>query len=1331
MMRRILAFFVLTFYGMAAAGSPEPGTRLFLVTFERRAAEGFKQGHDYGAFLAERRREVAGLLGVPGKGLARPGDLVVLFADGADRSYPGNLPLRGDAGSSQVMAAMSPMLQAPGRSDRNSPQILWSGIWRDGFGPQVDEAVRRFVTCPLAGHGGLCNSESPAAEKSSATRGYSRPLLTLPLQLRLALDAAREQGVPPPTEVLWIWVQGGERYNEVNSLVAELDRDFGEPWKAEVVEKYWLDALGTLDIQFLPRSELTRPPVGGGTTLWKVTSSALGLFVQGDHVSPLKLQALNGDVWEDLAPHLMLAPGSVYKASGPLLEGGPLRVLLETAARREARLLAVEGKAACIAEGDAGGEDVPLRFEIARDGASARLAEGAWQALRSLAARCLPPQDLPSRVTRETGSGQDRARLQLDVRGAVGTALREHGIPDPPILATASLARTWRHGHLDVADWFLLGFVLTLLAATLAGLVRLVLFWRSPTLLDLHLLDEAGRPVTAGSAVDLTPGNAPGAAPTLRLCLIRHRGRARRGAFEVDVRATGLQSEIPLTRGDLAGQVVVVRRSGDRDSRRNQPLAFPVRGGPADPDCGLEVARLALYAPDDVVDVDAMPVGEPRKAGVEISCTAHPKSPGFGVAQRVFYVPCRISVGRAPALPPELRIQLLQAYLYRGLRPSPRGDAEYLGKLRIRHRAEPGTAARPYPVLLQLRVRAVLDAADPRLSRNLQVAFGDPRQQNQPLADHCELVVDSPSVEVLLYLWPGKRDSADGFAGQARLLIEGTWSAVRQDLPAQKIPLAPCTEVLPWYPSELLHGIAVDFGTSATRMALLREDMPFLRSMEIAVPKDLFRDPELTGELESEVAFGPSGRLVAAGSMAHRMATRPEDLFPSLKEGLLRNPSDERLWKAVEEIASLLGERIEGPRRRPGEPLQACRWIDGAWHPQEADLKQDFRYLLLVTIPDTFTVPEQERLIRCFRSWEGKVGVLPLREAEATVYGMLVRDPAERPERVLVVDAGAGTVDFAAVRAVYGPAGELIQILAEGLAVSREGGNEYDRVLARFRGTENDPPRRKRETKELKFCDPEANGGELTQDMKDFLGSPHLAAHLERAIADPLECLAGRLALQEAWQPLRFDRVFLSGRGSLALGWKQGLARELAGRGLVAPVSEKDWLRWPPAKVPFEKRASRLKSDLADRLKGAVVHGALALMGHHQTRIQTSQEILRDHAVLLTQADGNRFDARLLAPAGTYVGPEGLRLQVASGDWIGARVVLSSHVPGHSNGTSLRKVATADELWWKALEGGVDGTPAVAGAAEIPLRSRPPGAEGVDVWIRRGGQIECAWSKIA
>jgi hypothetical protein len=1301
---------LLTLLAPAAGHGQETGPRLVLVTFERRVSPYFRDHPgEYGSFLSSRRREVLDLLFRAEQPLLRPGDAVALFADGAHETFPGSLRLSADAGPQAVMEALRPLLQPPGLEPR-SPGVLWLGVRRSpGFSTELDQALRSRVTCALAGLPASCASESPS-RWPWGTRGYSRPLLTLPLQLKLALEAVKARSLPRPTEVLWVWVQGGERVNEINSLVAEIDRDFPDDLTAQAVRRYWFSSIEALEIQPEPLEGLEEPAAGGGTTLWNIASSGLRPFIKSDHIPPLKLQQRQEGRWRDLSSR-QVRPSSLYKQAEPLLDPGEIRAVLSRSSGPSARILSLSGRAWCEA-GDRQ-EELPLRFQIAADQASALLMDKSRRALGRLASRCSEPQGLLSRVRREIGQGRHGAGLRLAAYGAVGPAPRPDGIDSPSILGSVILHRTWRHDALGLGGWLFLGFVFLLLLGTIVGIWRLWLFLKSPAQVGFELVDRSGKPVTAETVVSLAPGEK--GKESLSLRLVHLRGPERRGQFEIQVRGRGLQSQIPLRHpGQADDQVVVVR---------SEPLPLRRRGKPGRSGRALKVAELDLYAPDNVLDVDAMPVGQPRRAGVEISCSAR-SSPGIQVVKRVFYVPCQITVGRAAPQRPELSLQIRQGYRYRGLRPAPGGEPELLGTLRVRHRAEPGTAARPHPVRLDLRFRAARTSLDDGQVQRIQAAFGDPRS-GLPRGERCVVEVDSPSLELSLFVWPGVESSSREAAGDVHVSVDGSWSVVRQDAAPQVQPLEPCREICPWYPTGRLEGIAVDFGTSATRVAWLGEDHPYQNVMQIAVPKDLVRDPELTGELESEVAVSPSGRLVAAGALAH-LELEPNEVIPSLKAALMNDSANGRIWSSAEQVIALLGQRIEGPRRQPDLPLELCYWLRGKWEKFPGPfIDEGFRYLLLLTLPDTFGAPEQEKLIGCFRTWEGKVRILPLREAEAVVYGVLVREPSRRPERTLVVDVGAGTVDFAAVRSFY-KAGELEVLQVQGLAVSRAAGNEYDEILAGFFGRSGDDLRRKREFKQRFFLDPEAGGKAVNEEnelqRQHFLSSRELRAHFDQAIAEPLEGLAARLAHQPDWTELRFDQVCLTGRGSLALGWKRNLVRELKERDLVRAEEEDVWLRWLD---------SGTLEDRADRLKAAVVNGALALIGHHQIRIQTSHEILRDHLILLVQVEAMRYEFRPLAEAGRTIGPNGLRLEAELGDAIAAKVALVSHLPGLAASKAVRLQVSARDLWERAARPGNGGAPAVTAAAEIPLRSRRGAADRIEVWVHRNGRLECSWKKRA
>lgn len=1315
----ILGAFLATF-GAAARAEGPAGPRLAIVTFERRAADVFKgRPAAYGEFLLARRKEVRSLLFGPQGRLAK-GDVVVLLTDGAPAAFTRTLRLAPDASEAEVMEALDTLLQVPGESSIKPgvpPRLLWSGRWEgDGFPQEVDAALRRHVTCPLAGLPAYCTDES--RPRSPGTASFSRPLLSLPRQLDLGLREIEKEGWPAPLEVLWIWVQAGERFNDLNSLAAELDRDF-PPDTAQALKRYRHTVLGDLDVDYLADAEVPEPPEGGGVTCWRLSAVHLDGFTASRQIPSLRLEQRSGEGWREIRP-TRTPVTKVLQPAAPLLETPALRVGLRPEARAASRLTALTGTARCFRDGPAAIAEEALTFAVEAP-QSARLTPDSERRLDALAKGCLPAQGLFYRLGRELGQGEDQARLQIEAQATLdvppGQLFRT-----PPIAVAASQDWSWRYEPLRTAEHILLFIVLLLLLATLAGAVQLFTYMKAPTELDLVLIGEAGEALSAERPLAFQPGGGPVDRPGFRAALVRRSGRSRHGRFTLRLEARGFPAEIPLVAGRSSRDVIVLRRKpGTQPVRTNAPVTFQQSGSPGRAAHGLQGEPLELFVPEEVLDVDRMPVDTPQLAGLEIAATVEPQHTGFRSFQRTFYFPCTVTIHRATALPPALQLVPRQGFLYRGLRPLLGGGSVSLGVLRIRHRADATGSARPWPVRLQLRLSAVLlrEAMEPL---RLTVGFEGAGQRSPAL----EQVLDGPQADLPVWVEPLDRSAAGGTSGQVRIEVTGVWSEIHGDIEGPALPLSPSHQEIPWYPTMALHGVAVDFGTSATRLAFLAENQLPQQAMCIAVPADLILDLEAgkeSGELISEVALDKRGTVAAAGAEAFTFSLQKSlELLPSLKERLIDQP-DSRMWRAAEQVIALLAERIEGPRRDPARALRLARVRRDRWLFQELVLPRGLRYLLLVTIPDTFGAAEQKRFLGCFSAWKGLLDILPLREAEAVVYGALIEGSGGRPESTLVVDVGAGTVDYAAVRSVFDQVGELQEIRIEGLSVSRAAGSAYGRALRAYVEkvkvlgtlTPASDDRTLREFKEKNLTASEV-GGPISGEWQEFLASSELRQHLQEAIVQPLAALSGRLCLQEGWSSPSFDQVILTGRGSLAAGWKATLVEQLGGLGWVKG-EERQWLRWLSDGTPAER---------SDRLKGAVVRGALALIGAHQARIQRSTDILRDHLVFLLQQGPTRFSAQLLAPAGHPLTNGGFASAVPVGDWMAARLVLASHPPQGAPGVPDGRSVSAAALWIRSSGGGAaeDNGSSLQIAASQDIGTVPRGARALEVRARSSGEME-------
>jgi hypothetical protein len=1314
------------------------GTRLVVVTVERRVGPHFADHPEqYGDSLQQWRGEVLRQLFGPGPGgtgaLLRAGDHVALFADGAPRGFTETTGLTRDDGVERVGEVLGTMLALPGSA--KPPPTFW--LYRYEGSPadarqRVDEALRSRITCPLTDAPVPCEGEA-GRRPGAATRAFSRPLLTLPVQYRIA---ARALDDALPDSLYWIWVQVGGRVNETNGLAAEIVRDFGNPGAAEAVGNFNEKAVAALSYRRL--RHVGGGKEVGGVTVWRVTSARLEQLMNPAVTLPLAVEESRAGQWMALDTALD-ATTSFYRRMRRWMEPGPLRLALVAPGDREAAtLLRVGARAVCEVNGGMR-DTVPLHFTIEPGGRTAVLTPGARERLTAAADRCLPDQGWISRVRREFSGRTDSARLGLVVQAQVGPHVEPGDLPAPPVLSTLVLTRGWRHDPLELLE---AGVLLLLLGALAVILILGVRAWRAPTRIDLEVL-TAGEPVTAGGVVTLSPG-APDAA-RLRLRARRGAGRQRGGRLEVVVSGLGLQAEVPVVPGADATRVVEVHAANGGSAPPR--LAVPLNGSETD------VGDVLLYVPDDVADVDRIAPGVPLRAGIELTVQGTCSNPAVQVPSRTFYVPCAVRLEEVPVRqPPRILLRPYQRYIYRGLRLDPARVLEdrpvWLGVARVLHRAEPGVLARPYPVRLELSVRAAVEWPDGRPPRAIRAGLSLPGG-GAPGAT-VAFRLSEAQCDLSLHLWPDSALLGEESA-RVKVSVEGSWQELRSDTVCSVGKLVPAREEVALYPAVVIDGVALDFGTSATRLAYLPDGRPPENVMGVGLPDRLI--PPRSGdrvrwvpELESEVAIDEEGEVKVAGAGAHlEDEGEPEGrghvrVLPSLKLALLSSPRSQPIWKAVQQVIDELAEVIEAPRRGGGEDLTLLRFAGGAWRTQRLRVGPSFRYLLLVTVPDAFTREQQEQLVACFRRWHGRVDILPLREAEAVVYGFLRRNEGRRPERTLVVDVGAGTVDFAAVSAEFHQ-GQMLEVRVEGMAVSRAAGNAYDQAIDRSTGGDGTLSRRLRETKERLYTDPEATGDELSPEAVRFLAGPFAAGHFEEAIRTPVGALLGRLALQKGWQPPRFDQVILSGRGSLAAGWKGTLVEELRSRGLVPEGPEASWLYWlgpAPAGASGERLSYR-----AGRLKAAVAEGALALITYDQTRVQTSRDILRDHLVLVGQDGPASFVSRLLLPAGEPIPGEGLTVMAPVGDWIDARLVFSSHPPLDGPGTSQSGsvAASASAIWRLSArpdgdaELGRDGggneetTLPVARPAGEPIRiqDRPEGTSRIRVSVARGGAVRWTW----
>lgn len=1320
---------------LAAAATPaqaraEEGdrpARLVIVTVERRVGAFFaSRPAEYGDSLQAWRHAVVELVFGSSAPLARPGDVIALFADGAPQDFPRRTVLDRDAGTREVMRALGPMLAFPGAPPGEPVPQVWLHAVDGSSRVSLDQAIRSRITCALVARHPGCIGEGGGLP-SQESRAFSRPLLTLPIQYEAAQRALVELKRSVPGEVFWVWVQVGERINETNSLAAEIVRDFRPSTAVEAVARFREHTTRLLDIRPEPRGDVGVPGRGGGVTLWQVRSNQLHALTQPTTTFPLRFQGRHAaGAWTLLEPQADVA-STLYGRADRLLEAGALRLhLLPPAGPGIARISDATGEARCAG----GGAPLPLRFEVAPDGQSATLVGEDGEFLEALAAACVPGEGIWERIAREVRGGGERARLRVIARARVGVPERPDAPPVPPLLASATLERTWRHAHLGGAARALhvLGLVALVVLSVLA--YRYLRYRRSPVRLGIELLGPDGRPASESPPLVLHP-ESPAAEPCwLALQPVCGGGPPSNGRVRLRVSGRGLQSDVPLVPGCEPGAVLGLRtRPATASSASAEGLVYDGLLAPGPAGSGIPAGWIAPVVNASAVDLDRMSVEHPVHAGMELTVHAVPETPGIEARTLVFYVPCTITVRRTAARAPEMRVELLQRYLYRGLRPSAIARGEVVvGMLRVHHRAEPHSLERPNPVSLALRVSARVEQGG---QPPVPLRAGLRRDGTAPGEEIHLDRLDKSRTDVPIHLWTeGLSQLVDGPAAVVRIEVAGSWREERDDGRGASGPLSPVHATVSWYPVASLYGVAIDFGTSATRMALLSENSHEDDVVNFQLPEKMVSfgdDPVRTlekgigrsGEIESEVVIDRDGNLVAAGYHAFLEKRSQDDrVLTSLKSELMEDADDERVWTAARQLVSILAEVVESPRRGEREAA-LCRWGEGVWNVQDVTLPRGFRYLLLVTVPDTFSAEDQVQFMTLFEPWRGRVDLVPLREAEAVVYGAL-RDAERRPERTLVVDVGAGTVDYAAVRTVFARSG-LTEIRVEGLAVSREAGNAFDVAVRDALNEDTTDPRTLRDIKQRRFCDPEITGAD-SAEIKKFLASAEAEKYFDGAITQPLQALRGRLAAQESWIGQGFDQVVLTGRGSLGAGWKRRLVSALVDARLVPSSDESGWLRW----TTTGSLARR-----ADRLKGAVVEGALALIRYDQARIQTSRDILRDHVLLLGQDSQRRFHCIPLWDAGDLVPAEGLSRTIPVGDWIDARLVLSSHSVGPEvEGPARERMRVTEQLLWDQSLRGSDGWRGVEVrlVSGIDMGAPPPGSGGIQVRAGPGGVVRWRWS---
>lgn len=378
--------------------------------------------------------------------------------------------------------------------------------------------------------------------------------------------------------------------------------------------------------------------------------------------------------------------------------------------------------------------------------------------------------------------------------------------------------------------------------------------------------------------------------------------------------------------------------------------------------------------------------------------------------------------------------------------------------------------------------------------------------------------------------------------------------------------------------------LAIDFGTSAIAAALVGGsfgveilsfgDLPILPA-PFGRGRDLGQS-RLTDNYE--LSYGYLGGATAP--------TGPQEYYPCLKrriEWLARcRPHADWRREAILDVAAVCQLALGMARDKRGRPLGEC-------------LAEGFQ--TYITVPNAFPSAAIDVLERgvahgvaAALGRRQRSPVRALLEAEAVAYGAISKPHIGRggrgdaPTTLLVVDAGAGTTDVSILRAEYGD----LRVLAHvGLPV---GGMDLDTFIASLKGPLGGPhPAEQvshwlgtaRETKEHHLgdpaalalspssSDPEAAFRRLAKGLVEGNDWPaHSTRHGDRPIAGEIARAHERylaLAVRSLIRALpedeveRVDRVVVSGRASLLVGFQDAVRRTLAEYGRsVQPECDED-----------------------------------------------------------------------------------------------------------------------------------------------------------------------------
>jgi len=1268
--------------------SASAAPKLVIVTVERRVPRNTGE-NDYRKFLQDQRGQLLNLLFDRGTLQLNDGDMVALTTDGVEKSRVSQLVnTHGDV--ENVGRSLVQMLEIPGRTRDK----IWLGtISKSLDRGALDDTIRLLVTCPLTNAPGLC-SERTGYGRPAASRSFSRPLLTMPTAVRLTLEEIRRRQLPEPREVFWLWVQVGTRTNEINGLVEEIRRDFTGDTRRKVLE-YWDSRMALLNVSYIPWASAPSATGNGGISAWSVASTSIRAHQLDTRALPILMTGRVGGL-NIAVDSIRTVSERMILRSDALWETGSIRLQLDTANVQIGNLsppvlVSASARARCRTDGsDYSDSTVQLNFDLIGNRRAAELDDTSMQTLWEFGKSCQAERALLSRLGASLFGGKVPSRkLLLMVSAFFAADSNGSGLPGTAWTSVRERAFAPQSASVGNVSMALFSVLVSLLIGS--ALVFIKAYFLDPSDYELYVGDEDDRSIDAQGRTltieKLASTNITPIPVNVRLL----RGRARTASFAVNVVSTTLSHNVPMLGSDF-GSLLLVHHTLEQTRLDNGRLSLSGLSK-TEQKQGARIAEIhAVMNPAaiDFLSVRANVRYELSiKSRIEVTKTTLMTIPGV-----VRHTPLYFEFNTSGALRPVLQLHLNQTTRYRGISlrdiVESEGEALGLGAVQISRLPVAGHVSNPVNLKIYgvARLRVTGNNSDVPITCAIRFGSKLPGDEFIELNAH-----DQPEfhVPVLMSLKLPK----DNAWRSAELLIElsGQW----QDALVAEAPIEQLAKVSAsawFYRASNIYNVGLDIGTSATRMLIERQGdearalvgLPgdlchasapaYLRTEQAYVEASV-----LGGELVSAILTDSDcQRLQSAGCLAQKIhdMTGKGLYMPSLKAWLLHDPNNQEAMKVQALFSEALQRTFSPAWAGVDSELVVCDFnefsVDAQrdqWRKWSVRLPAGSCYVLVLTVPDSYSMTQRNRLVSLFGQWPGCLRAVTLREAEAAVlYFAAQRRQHAIGEYTLVVDVGAGTVDYAMVRTHRTKANEIGEIQVIATAVSFAAGDAANDALAVHLKSGEQDRRVIREKKEQVYSDIKSLV-DYSAEKHEFMISPSYEQFMHNAIDVPLAQLKGRLAQSAGFSKAKTTAIILTGRGSLLAGMRSHLNRAVRTASLMGSAVD----------VQTTWDAQSLQNRVSFNLKQAVVEGAISLLSQYRVHFTSSSDFQRDHLLLIgLQHDADRLHAGvIIAPARTpcAVLEQGVAIDYRS--FIEAKLIYSAVLPVSDGGSDPD--VTWESIW--------------------------------------------------